>query len=280
MAQGSSYKEKVCTRSTCDGGMFTYEKTTGHFLRTARSLSFNKQRWLDDMFQIHRKETLPLNSNSPGITTECAGLCRDEVYWITTYFPATHFSSQKSFSCLFSYIYSKFPLLHDFKTQGADCPAFSIDYNGQRCFSLDRNTQVFEALQDLVFHILVFYAMEYLAFDATSPCIPGPRGRFGGEGRNKLLWEDLPQGQHWSVQRQSLASDLALNRLICSPLFEDDFLISSYFFQQKAGWLKHFSYSHSSRAFERVPGKRLEGFDNKIIEQVQILLKGPRYQNT
>ena len=25
--------------------------------------------------------------------------------------------------------------------QGADCPAFSIDYNGQRCFSLDRNTQ-------------------------------------------------------------------------------------------------------------------------------------------
>ena len=28
----------------------------------------------------------------------------------------------------------------------------------------------------------------------------------------------------------------------------------------------------SSRAFERVPGKRLEGFDNKIIEQVQIVL--------
>ena len=26
----------------------------------------------------------------------------------------------------------------------------------------------------------------------------------------------------------------------------------------------------SARAFERVPGKRLEGFDNKIIEQVQI----------
>jgi hypothetical protein len=26
--------------------------------------------------------------------------------------------------------------------QGADCPAFSIDYNGQRCFVLDRNTQV------------------------------------------------------------------------------------------------------------------------------------------
>ena len=24
---------------------------------------------------------------------------------------------------------------------GAECPAFAIDYNGQRCFSLDRNTQ-------------------------------------------------------------------------------------------------------------------------------------------
>ena len=36
LPQGSSYKEKVCTRSTCDGGMFTYEKTTAHFLRTAR----------------------------------------------------------------------------------------------------------------------------------------------------------------------------------------------------------------------------------------------------
>ena len=43
LTQGSSYKEKVCTRSTCDGGMFTYEKTTGHFLRTARSLSSHSQ---------------------------------------------------------------------------------------------------------------------------------------------------------------------------------------------------------------------------------------------
>ena len=29
----------------------------------------------------------------------------------------------------------------------------------------------------------------------------------------------------------------------------------------------------SSRAFERVPGKRLEGFDNKIIEQVNIVTR-------
>ena len=43
LIQGSSYKEKVCTRSTCDGGMFTYEKTTGHFLRTARWLSFKRR---------------------------------------------------------------------------------------------------------------------------------------------------------------------------------------------------------------------------------------------
>ena len=128
--QGSSYKEKVCTRSTCDGGMFTYEKTTGHFLRTARLFSFTpitsgslslffKEKNMNTMsqwilpfgwyalghkiskrdwkkiysahlkvhpdlwklliFQISRKETLTLNSNSPGITTECAGLCRDQV---------------------------------------------------------------------------------------------------------------------------------------------------------------------------------------------------------
>ena len=70
---------------TCDGGMFIYEKTTAYFLRTAR------------------QENLPLSSNTPGITKECARLCVD---------------------------------------QGADCPAFSIDYNGQRCFTLDRNTQV------------------------------------------------------------------------------------------------------------------------------------------
>jgi len=81
---GSVYKEKVCTRSTCDGGIFTFEKTTSHFLRTAR------------------QENLQLSSNTPGITQECAQLCVD---------------------------------------QGADCPSFSIDYNGQRCFVLDRNTQ-------------------------------------------------------------------------------------------------------------------------------------------
>ncbi|XP_023323415.1 uncharacterized protein LOC111697594 [Eurytemora carolleeae] len=81
---GATYKEKACTRSTCDGGIFTFEKTTAHFLRTAR------------------QQNLQLSSNTPGITKECAQLCVD---------------------------------------QGADCPAFSIDYNGQRCFVLDRNTQ-------------------------------------------------------------------------------------------------------------------------------------------
>ena len=36
--RGATYKEKVCTRSTCDGGIFTFEKTTSHFLRTGREL--------------------------------------------------------------------------------------------------------------------------------------------------------------------------------------------------------------------------------------------------
>ena len=70
---------------TCDGGLFTFEKTTGHFLRTAQ------------------QEPLTLEAASPGITIRCKNLCADE---------------------------------------GADCPAFTIDYSGQRCFKLDRNTQV------------------------------------------------------------------------------------------------------------------------------------------
>ena len=70
---------------TCDGGLFTFEKTTGHFLRTAQQVP------------------LTLEAASPGITTRCTNLCADE---------------------------------------GADCPAFTIDYSGQRCFKLDRNTQV------------------------------------------------------------------------------------------------------------------------------------------
>ena len=71
---------------TCDGGMFTFEKTTAHFLRTGRETPLELG-----------------SSNTPGITSECALLCQEK---------------------------------------GADCPAFTIDYNGQRCSSLDRNTQV------------------------------------------------------------------------------------------------------------------------------------------
>ena len=76
---------KIESLGTCDGGLFTFEKTTGHFLRTAQ------------------QEPLPLEATSPGITMRCKNLCADE---------------------------------------GADCPAFTIDYSGQRCFKLDRNTQV------------------------------------------------------------------------------------------------------------------------------------------
>ena len=70
---------------TCDGGIFTYEKTTGHFLRTAQ------------------QEALPVEVTSPGITLQCANRC------------------------------SGF---------GSDCPAFTVDYGGQRCYKMDRNTQV------------------------------------------------------------------------------------------------------------------------------------------
>ncbi len=42
---------------TCDGGIFTYEKTTGHFLRTGL------------------QEPLEMQGSSPGITLRCADLC-------------------------------------------------------------------------------------------------------------------------------------------------------------------------------------------------------------
>ena len=45
------------TAGTCDGGIFTFEKTTGHFLRTGRETA------------------LELSSNTPGITKECVLLC-------------------------------------------------------------------------------------------------------------------------------------------------------------------------------------------------------------
>ncbi len=48
------------------------------------------------------QEPLPIDSSAPGITAECASLCSD---------------------------------------QGSDCPAFSVDYGGQRCFKMDRSTQ-------------------------------------------------------------------------------------------------------------------------------------------
>ena len=46
---------------TCDGGIFTFEKTTAHFLRTGR------------------ETPLELASNTPGITSECATLCGDRL---------------------------------------------------------------------------------------------------------------------------------------------------------------------------------------------------------
>jgi hypothetical protein len=69
---------------TCDGGIFTYEKTTGHFLRTAQ------------------QEPLVLETQAPGITLECSNMCSG---------------------------------------LGSDCPSFSVDYGGQRCFKMDRYVQ-------------------------------------------------------------------------------------------------------------------------------------------
>nr|XP_040567250.1 uncharacterized protein LOC121116996 isoform X1 [Lepeophtheirus salmonis] len=82
---GSVYKEKICSKSTCEGGIFTYEKTTGHFLRTAK------------------EEPLFPDTSTPGITEKCSELCTG---------------------------------------LDSDCPSFSLDYSGQRCFKLDRNTQI------------------------------------------------------------------------------------------------------------------------------------------
>ena len=47
----------IFSLGTCDGGIFTYEKTTGHFLRTAR------------------EDPLVLDNRAPGITVDCANAC-------------------------------------------------------------------------------------------------------------------------------------------------------------------------------------------------------------
>ena len=49
------------------------------------------------------QDPLQTDNTAPGITSECSKLCSGE---------------------------------------GSDCPAFAVDYAGQRCFKLDRNTQV------------------------------------------------------------------------------------------------------------------------------------------
>lgn len=43
----------------CEDGLFTFEKVTGHFLRTAK------------------QEPISLNANAPGVTMECVERCRD-----------------------------------------------------------------------------------------------------------------------------------------------------------------------------------------------------------
>jgi len=68
----------------CLDGLLTFEKVSGHFLRTAQQVGLSMMA-------------------APGITIECGGQCLQV---------------------------------------GSDCPAFALDYVSQKCFKLDRNTQV------------------------------------------------------------------------------------------------------------------------------------------
>ena len=67
------------TAGTCDGGIFTFEKTTGHFLRTGRETA------------------LELSSNTPGITKECVLLCLGKgTEWIEIFKIISNISSSKA----------------------------------------------------------------------------------------------------------------------------------------------------------------------------------------
>ena len=177
--------------------------------------------------------------------------------------------------CVHLFLFKMFTS-HDFKTQGADCPAFSIDYNGQRCFSLDRNTQVFEAIFGLLYfmprqiwHLMPCNIQHLMLFLLVSKCLTVLQPRVEG-----TIWL---RGTERTILRR-FASGATLTSAETKPgkwplsLSNVSFLFSLF---SHSEWflsrcLTQALIQISSRAFERVPGKRLEGFDNKIIEQVQI----------
>ncbi|CAG7728314.1 unnamed protein product [Allacma fusca] len=57
--KGAVFSEKQCSINHCEGGLFTFEKVTGHFLRTAK------------------QEAFALTAAAPGVTLECVERCRD-----------------------------------------------------------------------------------------------------------------------------------------------------------------------------------------------------------
>ncbi|OXA52939.1 Plasminogen [Folsomia candida] len=57
--RGAVFSEKQCYINNCEDGLFTFEKVTGHFLRTAK------------------QEPISLQNAAPGVTLECVERCRD-----------------------------------------------------------------------------------------------------------------------------------------------------------------------------------------------------------
>ncbi len=101
-------------------------------LRSLISTLLHLQSFLDAVHGIqsyvNRK---PLPSQQSFYTQGCVSDLRNCIQY---------YKRQKHFPSLITYMLQE--CAHLCVDQGADCPAFSIDYNGQRCFVLDRNTQV------------------------------------------------------------------------------------------------------------------------------------------
>ncbi|XP_046464235.1 uncharacterized protein LOC124210016 isoform X1 [Daphnia pulex] len=62
------YAEKLCSISQCENGIFTFEKVTGHFLRSARQDMINRGKFLDTSSRTG-------DPAGGGITVECGRTC-------------------------------------------------------------------------------------------------------------------------------------------------------------------------------------------------------------
>ena len=63
--KGTVYAEKICSISQCENGIFTFEKVTGHFLRSARQ----------EMLNQGKNEAGKSSHITDGITVECGKIC-------------------------------------------------------------------------------------------------------------------------------------------------------------------------------------------------------------